>query len=468
MVRKTTEAISQRSQDIYQKLFSHSRDAIFIIDPARDAILEANPRASAMLGYPLEELLNTPISAIHPDEMPKLKAFARSVLKEGQGWTNELTCTTKTGRCLPAEISASSVEVDGRPCIIALVRDVSDRRRAEEALRESEERYRKVFQSSNDAIFITDDENDEIMDANPRACTMLEYPKEDLMKTPISTIHQHELPQVMEFAQLVSKSGKGWTNQLSCQTRTGRILPCEISASKIDIGGRACTISVVRDITERREAEKTLQELAVLEERNRLARELHDSLAQGLTGIIWQLNVAERTLDVGEAQALESINKARGLAKESLQEVRRSVWDLRSGPLQGLSLAEALRQETDKAASAGGFQLSFDVSGQERVLPTGIEASIFRICQEALTNIRKHAQATQVDVVLIYEEPSVKLCVRDDGVGFDVDSPITADEETRGFGLISMRERARLLGGQLSVKSEPGQGTSVEAILPLS
>ena len=207
--------------------------------------------------------------------------------------------------------------------------------------------------------------------------------------------------------------------------------------------------------------------LAMLEERNRLAREIHDSLAQGLTAIIWQINATERLVERGGEQALQYLDRIRNLVRESLQEARRSVWDLRAGPLERLSLVEALREETDKVAGDGDIQTSFTVSGEERVLPPGVEGSILRICQEALGNILKHAGATQVDVSITFDDSRVRLAVRDNGVGFDPDIPTRRDKDGGGFGLITMKERARLLGGDVSVQSGPGLGTLVEATLSL-
>ena len=119
----------ETSKERFRRVFEHSNDAIFIVDPTVDEIIDCNPRACQMLGFSREELLSTPVSAIHPHEMPKLKAFAQSVFKKEQGWTDELTCLTKGGETLAAEISASVVELDGRTCMIAMVRDVSERNR---------------------------------------------------------------------------------------------------------------------------------------------------------------------------------------------------------------------------------------------------------------------------------------------------------------------------------------------------
>ena len=245
----------------------------------------------------------------------------------------------------------------------------------------------------------------------------------------------------------------------------------------VDVGiwtgplGDGGAIVIVADITDRKRAQEVvlqqMQELAVLDERNRLAREIHDSLAQGFTVIMWQVNAAERTVEGGGKQASESLGRVRDLAREGLAEARRSVWDLRAGPLGGRTLAEVLQQEMEKVSNGGDIETSFNLSGEERALPPGLEGAFLRICQESLANVLKHANASQVTVTLAFDDSQIRLAIRDNGVGFDPAAPRTRDRESGGFGLINMRERARLLGGELTAQSAPGQGTLVEAVLPL-
>lgn len=146
---ETLETECQRAQEMlrkgekrFQKIFDHSNDAIFVIDTVANEILDVNSKACTMLGYSREELLSTPVSAIHPDEMPKLLAFAKSVSRDGQGWTDELRCLTKAGRFLPTEISASPMDMSGRLCTIALIRDISKRKQAEEELHRASQRMK--------------------------------------------------------------------------------------------------------------------------------------------------------------------------------------------------------------------------------------------------------------------------------------------------------------------------------------
>ena len=146
-------------------------------------------------------------------------------------------------------------------------------------------------------------------------------------------------------------------------------------------------IGVSIDMTERKQAENTMRELAVLEERNRVAREIHDTLAQGFTGIVLQLEAAEQALDGGHTEVEGHLSRAKGLARESLQEARRSVWDLLPKALEDRSLDAALRQEVDRWAEDGREKASFIFSGDGRELPSPVQAALLRICQESLTNV---------------------------------------------------------------------------------
>ena len=207
------------------------------------------------------------------------------------------------------------------------------------------------------------------------------------------------------------------------------------------------------------------RQVAILEERNRLAREIHDALAQGLTGIIVQLEAMERLAQRRPEQALTSLQRAKDLARRSLQEARRSVWGLRPRSLEDMTLTEALQARVEALRDEGRLQASLGVSGPRRLLSPDVELNLFRIAQEGLVNIQRHARATTVHVQLDFGQAHVRLVVEDDGVGL----PRPAAEGSPGgdgFGLTGMRERASLLGGQMTLTSQPGQGTRVEVIVP--
>jgi two-component system, NarL family, sensor kinase len=202
--------------------------------------------------------------------------------------------------------------------------------------------------------------------------------------------------------------------------------------------------------------------LARVEERARIAREIHDTLAQGLTAIALNIESAMHRLDSRPDQARERLERALSMARENLEEARRSVLDLRTTtPLAGKPLAEGLASLARSFTSDTGIAVRVQADDSLR-LPIRMEGELFRIAQEALSNVRKHARAHMVRVRLWRRGNAVTLSVHDDGVGFSVRQARRPDSH----GLLGMRERARLLGGRLQMTSRPGQGTTVTARVP--
>ncbi|MEU1118049.1 MULTISPECIES: sensor histidine kinase [unclassified Streptomyces] len=209
------------------------------------------------------------------------------------------------------------------------------------------------------------------------------------------------------------------------------------------------------------------REAGVADERRRLAAEIHDTIAQGLTGIIAQLQVVAGAQDTGhEALAREHLGRAADLARHSLGEARRSVHNLSPAPLADDRLPEALKKTVAEWADRTGVRAEFTVTGTAEDLHDEIEATLLRIVQEALSNAARHAGASRLGVTLSFMGDEVSLDVRDDGRGFD---PLATAVRTGtgGFGLDGMRARAERVAGSLTVESEPGGGTAVSARVPL-
>ena len=207
------------------------------------------------------------------------------------------------------------------------------------------------------------------------------------------------------------------------------------------------------------------RDLAVLEERNRMAREIHDTLAQGFTGIVIQLEAGEQAIEEHPNELQQHITVAKGLARQCLAEARRSVWNLLPEDLEENPLDVVIATEVERFDTTGGEVISFKLLGARRQLPAVAQAALLRICQESLTNMRKYAEARNVEVTLDFALDSVTLSVADDGVGFDPDA-VRIEEGRGGFGLTGMRQRARLLQGDVEIASAPGKGTRVEARIP--
>jgi two-component system, NarL family, sensor kinase len=202
--------------------------------------------------------------------------------------------------------------------------------------------------------------------------------------------------------------------------------------------------------------------LGAVEERNRLAREIHDTLAQGLTATTLQLESADALLDAGSEKAHGPLRRALSLTRSNLEEARRSVLDLRASPLEGRPLSEALKALVERWEAETGIAARYGAVNGSRPLPPSVEAALYRICQEALTNVARHAGAERATVRLVATPDRVRLAVEDDGRGFDA-AGVPEDRH----GIVGMRERVEVLGGTLEVRSGPGEGTRIEATVPL-
>jgi signal transduction histidine kinase len=207
------------------------------------------------------------------------------------------------------------------------------------------------------------------------------------------------------------------------------------------------------------------REAGVLDERQRMAQEIHDTLAQGLTGIITQLEAAEQTRD-RSADWRRHVDNALALARESLTEARRSVRALRPEPLETARLPDALSELGERWSAVHGVAASVSTTGTPRPLHPEIEVTLLRAAQEALSNVARHAAASRVGLTLSYMSDVVTLDVRDDGSGFDVTNRSTSPDQHGSYGLTAMRQRVGRVGGQLAVESEPGGGTAVSASVP--
>lgn len=205
-------------------------------------------------------------------------------------------------------------------------------------------------------------------------------------------------------------------------------------------------------------------EMGATEERNRLARELHDTLAQGLAATTLQLETADALIEAHAPpdKAREALKRALAITRSNLEDARRSVLDLRAAPLEGRSLSEALKLLAQRHEAETGTPTRYTSVNGGHPLPPSVEAALYRVCEEALANAAHHAEAWRVTVRLVVTPGQVQLTVKDDGQGFD-----PSDVPPNRHGLAGMTERLVLLGGALEIHSKPGSGTRIEAVAPL-
>jgi signal transduction histidine kinase len=210
-------------------------------------------------------------------------------------------------------------------------------------------------------------------------------------------------------------------------------------------------------------AQSQLQELMIAEERNRIAREIHDGLGHYLTATTMQIQGARALLETTDAAtqaptALGALGKAETLLQEALADVRRSVAALRIAPTDNRPLTAVIGDMVAECRAIAGLEAHFDLHGTPRSLNPQVELTLYRVAQEGLTNVRKHAQAGQVNVVLGYDQDKVGLTIEDDGQGIGAGS--------NGYGLLGLRERVQLVGGTIDIRTAPNQGCRLEVEIP--
>ena len=344
--------------------------------------------------------------------------------------------------------------------IEGVIADISDRKRAEVALQTSEERLRLALTASNKGLYDLNIKTEEIV-VNPEYALMLGYDPATFHATKyewIESVHPEDRESVIA-AYKACMTGEVPNYQAEFRHRTqdgqwkwilsvGKIVTWNESGEPIRVLG------VFTDIDDRKRAEAA----SILEERNRMAREIHDTLAQAFTGILAQVGAANQVLtdDVEATQA--HLDLIKELARTGLTEARRSVVALRPQLLEEGSLQSALHHLVAQLRTAAlDTTLYYEIEGAVYTLPTEVESNLLRMGQEALTNAIRHANADEIRVELVYDRDQVCLRVTDNGQGFGVGS-IPASE---GFGLLGMSERAERIGAQLTIRSQPGQGTEM-------
>lgn len=202
------------------------------------------------------------------------------------------------------------------------------------------------------------------------------------------------------------------------------------------------------------------------EERKRIAREIHDGPAQSMANIVMRAEYCIKILDMNPEQVRDELISLQNLVRLSLMDVRKIIFDLRPMVLDDLGLAPAIKRYLSNYKEQYGLQVEFLFFGQQRRLDRSVEVALFRIVQELVSNVHKHARAKNAVVKVELLRKKINVHVKDDGVGFDLDK-VMADKDREGYGLIGMRERVQLLSGEINITTAPGQGTSINISIPL-
>jgi PAS domain S-box-containing protein len=351
---------------------------------------------------------------------------------------------------------------------------------AEESVRESETKYRKLINDAGDAIIVVDIETGAITEVNRRAATLTGRSLRELVGMHFTRLHPPRQSEQYRkfFAEHVARRSAVLAGG-AVQHKNGRIVPVEIASSLIEWRGRRMQQGIFREMTERREAEKkqkrsheALRRLAAQlaetqeNERRRIARELHDQVGQTIAGLAIDMNQFLSLLPLGHDDALRGRLAAYvRMLEETTEHIRGVISDLRPPLLDEYGLSAALRQYSKDFSVRADVPVQVWIDDDLPRLKPNVENALFRVAQEALANARNHGGASEITLSLEADERSIHLLVRDDGAGFEVARAETPSRRPH-WGLSIMKERARGVGGECRIVSAPGAGTQVIVEVP--
>jgi PAS domain S-box-containing protein len=475
--RKRVEAALRQSEEMYRTLVEVSPDAVIMVDPDQK-LLFASQRAAAMFGYDsAKDLCKAKVLTLAVEEdRPRLAANISLLFQQHVRQQTEYAGARPDGSRFTAEVSSALLRDDkGRPKgFMAVIRDVTARKQIEEALRQSEEKHRGLLEACPDAVVMTG------LDGTIRFASRQTWElvgladQEELAgQSVFDYLIESDRPRLAENIGHLTKVGIRRNTEYTVLRRDGAPVPVEIcSAANRDVAGQPMAVmAVVRDITERKQAQELLQrEYRTLKhllqssdhERQVIAYEIHDGLAQQLAGAIMQFETYFYQKDSRPEKAAKAYDAAMTMLRQGHSESRRLISGVRPPILDESGVVAAIAHLASDLSGPKAPKIKyFSAVAFDRLVPT-VENAIYRIAQEGLTNACRHSRSENVRIALVQREDRVRIEIRDWGVGFDV----KAVQENR-YGLEGIRQRVRLLGGKCSIRSKPRKGTRIVVELPV-
>ncbi len=483
----------RESDERYKALFNNLNDSVTVHGIMEDGragtFIEVNDAATRIHGYSKEELLKmSPADMIDTEKGADVKPIVKKLMRD-KHVIFETVDMTKDGRSMPVEISSHMFDLKGKPMIMSIVRDISERKLVEEelkehrdnldvlvvertrALAESEEKFRSYIDNSPIGIFIIDADA-KYVEVNESACEMTGYTEGELLNLGIADLVPDDfLREAGGSFQGLFAEGKA-SIESRFRRKDGSVGWWIVDAVKLSDDryiGFTTEITGLKGVeNELEESRETLRNLSSHlenmreEERKRISREVHDELGQDLTGLNMQLSWLGGKLGEGNEHLFEKIESMSDIIHRMVKTVQRIASELRPNLLDTLGIIAACENEIGRYREMGGIEIDAVYDLDTEGLGPEVSITLYRILQETLTNIVRHADASRVEIVLKEENGFIVLAVTDDGRGItdeQISDPVS-------FGILSIHERVHAFGGSVYVSGKPGEGTNVTVKLP--
>lgn len=471
------QVIIDNERQHYQDLFQSAPDGYLVTNVAGH-ILEVNHAAEMLINSSSEVLLDKPLIVFisQGDRVlfrQRLDSAAR--LKKIENWEVKLKPTNRTY----IDASITFVILNGwrnsQQNILWIIRDITERKTAQQALKHSEERFRRIFQNAEIGIALVD-EKAHLAEINPALKKMLWYGQDELKGAPLKHIFnpEHAKRNVDLVRQVLDGDLRHYTQETELTSKDGRSVWVTLAVSQYEWHetGSPYAILMVENKTQEKKLRDELEEMRKKIiignefERQRLSEHLHDGPLQDLYGVFYQLNMLMPEIE--QPNVKKQLDSARGMLLSILNDLRMVSYELRPPALSHYGLAKAILSYTERFKQRyTQFDIRLLMDNDEKKLPNDYRLALFRNFQQAMNNIARHSNAKNIWVGLDVKKDEVMLEVKDDGQGF-TPPPSWIDQAREGhLGLASCAERSEALGGRIEITSEPGKGTIFRTILPI-
>lgn len=472
----------QNTDLLFGQLWEISADGMRLTDEEGNILL-VNEAFCKTFNMQKDQLLGKPFSVVYsyPEQESALKSYQRDLHKNEIKTFFERENTLWDGRKAWFEFSNSFLTLqDGQKITLSVIKEISQRKKSELELRESEYKFKMLFNSANDAAFVTqlspEKTYGDFIEVNEVACKKLGYTKEEFLQLSPSAIISPK--QISDFNINIEKllTEGHIIYDTVYRAKDKKLFPVEVNSHLFLFNEKLTVLSIARDITDRKQAEeklrkssKLLRELATHiqtvreEERTMIAREIHDELGQVLTVMKIQLSLLGNKLNPEQIALKEKIDSLTKLIDQSVESVQKISAKLRPTILDELGLNAAIEWQTEEFEKLTNIKCSLLLPKDDLKLTSNKSTAIFRIFQEALTNIARHSGADKVTISLITNQNTLNLEITDNGKGISNEQI----KDLKSLGIHGMEERALIFGGQVTLDGTSGKGTKVKVEIPI-